>query len=1270
VNLRARSALVYNLLLAAIGLLLLGIVTWQQQPAAVQIELLISTILFVAVLAIFPLSILQDIEITLIQIVTLGNGILYGQVLAGWTTTLGILIGYIFLIIWPRERFPASTSPQERILKTSRELGLQLIPLVLALNLYPILRSGSIVNPQATIFIQTLLFGLIHGALVLLDRVLQGKTWALPVWQNGGSLALFELIPFPFVLLANIAFPVSQVGVIIAVGGLPVLLAILLQGTTLTRRNLERRLQDLSTLQHVSQALRLSVKIENLLPVIQQQVTELLEVNNFYVALFDRNEEKIWYPLAVKHGERMDWPRRELTDRLTDRVIRDQRSILLARDARQELDRIGLPPSEDAPHAWLGVPLITAERTIGCLAVFSTSPDVSFNAADKDLLNILSGQVSVAIENALLFEKAERRASQLENLNRISTLITASLDPQEVFAQVCRSVNQVGGGRRSSIYLIDSEQRLVRLAYAQGLSDEFTHTNGTFPNTDEQRTLCLRTGKPVLVPDIGLLSQFSPFLESLIQEDIRGYGDFPLITPQGQIGFLSVYFSQATELKQEQVEVLQTFASQAAVAVANARLYSQTDMALTRRAHQLAILENIGRELSAAIHSEHLFEMILDYALDFTNSPWGSLKLSTPADHRIDIMASRGYQEMKKSYPDSQGVAARVIQTRKAINLGDVTTEPDRIDLTGGAAQSLLAVPLLHEGGVLGVLTLESPRLNAFTENDQVFMSQLATQAAIAVVNAALYRETRQRLHDQASLYEVSKLIGRNLRLDNILETVVRAIDEVLDGRETGIYLWDSGAHAYNLKAATSRDYPEGQHLPAFIDETEFSASKPDRLGTGMLHMAARAGESSQIFSNCSTCQVLIFQLELGSERLGMVVSHLAQDIPVLEKDMQLPRSIATQGAIAIQNALLFADIAKGRDRLEAVLNSVQEGVLMVNAQGKITLGNASSERITGVALEDIVNKRLTDLPSKALKYLGLTQDKASKLMESLGQEHWLLPPKMTVKEQSEKIEKVVDRFIAPVWGQGRQTIGWVFVLRDVSEEHQLTRAREMITETLVHDLRSPMSAVSSALSLLDEALARETQDPLTEQSLDIAKRSTRRVLSLIESLLDISRMEAGIVTLERTQFSLFNMTKDIISEFIPQANELGLVLRNEIAPTTPQVHADPEKITRVLTNLLDNAIKFTPEGGQVTLSTAPLDGQTLIVQVTDTGPGIPLEYREKIFDRFTQVPGFRGRRRGSGIGLTFCKLAVEAHGGRIWVEPRPGEGSIFSFTLPRADII
>ncbi len=597
---RQKISLIYVVTLAVCGLLLLGYITWRQPAPTLSIEYP-ALILLVALLAYFPLGLLLKEEITLIQTITLGSGILYGPSRAGWAVILGILLGHLAAVLFKGpDRSAGNRTWAGLFHKTAREIGFQLIPLIVTLN--PIYwesrgRFNAFTFSITDILYLTLVFAILHGSLYLADLYLRGQTSSPTFTQDLTTVTLIEVIPLPFVLLGTMAFPTSRLGALIAIGVLPLILAVLLQGASQTRKDLVRRLRDLSTLNRVSQALRASLEIERLLPIIQEQVTRQLDVDNFYVALFDTLDQEIWYPLAVKNGESQTWPRRPLTDRLTDRVIREKRPILLAHDARQELARIGLPPSEDAPFAWLGVPLITAERTIGCLAVFSTSPEVGFSTADLNLLTTLSGQVSVAIENSLLFEQIQRRAAQLENLNRISTLITASLEPQEAFAQVCRAATQVSGGEHSAIFIIDSEQRVIRLAYSHALSDEFMKANGTFPYTDESRTRCLRTGRPNLIENISSLSQYSPFLESLTIENIRAYADFPLVTPQGQIGFLSVYFTHPTSLPPNLAEILQTFASQAAVAVANARLYAQTDMALTRRAHQLVILENIGQRV-------------------------------------------------------------------------------------------------------------------------------------------------------------------------------------------------------------------------------------------------------------------------------------------------------------------------------------------------------------------------------------------------------------------------------------------------------------------------------------------------------------------------------------------------------------------------------------------------------------------------------------------------------------------------------------------------
>jgi signal transduction histidine kinase len=176
-------------------------------------------------------------------------------------------------------------------------------------------------------------------------------------------------------------------------------------------------------------------------------------------------------------------------------------------------------------------------------------------------------------------------------------------------------------------------------------------------------------------------------------------------------------------------------------------------------------------------------------------------------------------------------------------------------------------------------------------------------------------------------------------------------------------------------------------------------------------------------------------------------------------------------------------------------------------------------------------------------------------------------------------------------------------------------------------------------------------------------------VLALIDSLLDISQLESGSLDIETKPSDIHIIISDAIGELIQQANEDGVILHEEDRNDLPLVQIDENLIRRVLTNLLDNALKFTPEGGMVTvIATKEMDG-FVTVRVNDTGPGIPEDYREQVFRRFSQVPGLRGRRRGSGLGLTFCRLVVEAHLGRIWIEPGENQvGATLAFTLPITD--
>jgi len=189
-----------------------------------------------------------------------------------------------------------------------------------------------------------------------------------------------------------------------------------------------------------------------------------------------------------------------------------------------------------------------------------------------------------------------------------------------------------------------------------------------------------------------------------------------------------------------------------------------------------------------------------------------------------------------------------------------------------------------------------------------------------------------------------------------------------------------------------------------------------------------------------------------------------------------------------------------------------------------------------------------------------------------------------------------------------------------------------------------------------------------TREALTISIRGANKLMSLVNSLLDIARLSSGQSLVELHPQRLEAIVDAAVDYLLPLAADSDITLSKIVEPDLPLVLLDEDKINRVIVNLVDNALKFTPRGGQVTASIERWlnseGGSYVRCIVRDTGPGIPPEYRSRIFERFVQIANRPGRRRGTGIGLNFCQLAIEAHGGRIWVDEAPGGGSEFSFTL------
>lgn len=761
-----------TLIVLTIGVIALIVATVLSPPDQSQILPLVSLIFIVILLELLPLRLFSN-NYSFIHLILFSSGLIFGAGFAAWGCLLGVAAAVGLQSTFHNLVKPLSQNNRSYLSIGIFDFGINSFSIFLTLLLFGMVKGIPFTDLDSTqvwlmILGAGIFFGITHGGIfVATSSTSERSKLYLGNWDTLALISI-EIMPVFFGFISLLVYPLLGDGTIIILGVVIFALSLLVYYLSAPRKNLERRLQELTALEEISRVLSSDIDLEKLLNSIQVQVTNLLGVDNFYVALLDPIDRQIWYPLAVKHGLRQTWQRRPLTDRLTDRVILEGKSIMIPSDARNQLSRIGLPVGEDAPYAWIGVPLIASEETIGCLALFSMSPETEFSQDDLNLLSILSGQTSVAIE-------------------------------------------------------------------------------------------------------------------------------------------------------------------------------------------------------------------------------------------------------------------------------------------------------------------------------------------------------------------------------------------------------------------------------------------------------------------------------------------------------------------IALHNALLSSDITIGRDRLTTILNSVHDGLILIDSDGKITLVNEAVATISGIPQSEFIGHAFPELPTAIMEAVGFPADDANKSLAQINEENNLFTDKFTFKIKNSSQELFVERSLIQVFDNSGNSSGTIITLRDVTDEYHLKQTQDLISETLVHDLRSPLSSTISALDVISDAQASGDPAGILEPSIQIARRSSKRMLSMVESILEINRMESGKIDLSLSKFDLESLIKESLSEFQIIAKEYQVGIIFEPGEDFPLVKMDENKIQRVISNLIDNALKFSPEGESINIKLESPGQEMIEIHILDQGPGIPVEYADSVFDRFFQVPNHSSRRRGTGLGLTYCRLTVEAHGGRIWVQNRPERGSEFVVSLPAA---
>ena len=354
-----------------------------------------------------------------------------------------------------------------------------------------------------------------------------------------------------------------------------------------------------------------------------------------------------------------------------------------------------------------------------------------------------------------------------------------------------------------------------------------------------------------------------------------------------------------------------------------------------------------------------------------------------------------------------------------------------------------------------------------------------------------------------------------------------------------------------------------------------------------------------------------------------------------------------------IQNSELFERLQAAHKRYRELFEDSIDPIVITDWDGKILEANRVVQVLSGYSDEQLHSMSIDQLhevnwSKTGMEFEVLREERTCSYESSL--------------HRQDETHSPIEVYVRRVEFDSTDSVQWI--LRDITERKELDGLREDLTSMIYHDLRSPLANIVSSLDVIADMVPDDQRDTVLS-ILKIAENSTGRIQRLVSSLLDVNRLESGQTVVDQKLIDTLPLIENAIKDMIPAAKGRKQTLVKDLPESLPSIWVDEDMARRVLINLMENSSKFTPVNGRVEIG-ARHEGDWVHIWVKDNGPGIPPSEQERVFDKFTRLRG-KNKPGGLGIGLAFCRLAVQGHGGRIWVESELGNGAIFHFTFPVA---
>ncbi len=852
-------------------------------------------------------------------------------------------------------------------------------------------------------------------------------------------------------------------------------------------------------------------------------------------------------------------------------------------------------------------------------AVLAGSEDSAIHAYDLTLRLASFFLLAPLVSYLSALERKEHgRSARTEILYEISTSLSRSLDLEKTLQNILESTDRVFKTDISSIRLLDFSARTL-VVKVSGAGKTGSEGQIDIALGEGFIGWVAQEGRPLIINDISSDPRFAEFPKA--RKKVASALAVPIMLGGKVVGVLSCASSRPRVFNQDDLQLMVTIANLAAAAIERSELFERI------RARSEVIVHNISSSIMVTDPAGRI-TMINQAAMDMLG-----------LDESVRGSAVR--EVLEDRIPGFGVFWGRAEEQMAALGMSEASPGwSQELRVPGETERVLLAKASPIRSGyeaITGIVLI----LDDITE--RVKVDEIRNELMLIIA---------RRVEELSALYEMGYSLASMSDSQYMLDTLVRRAVEILGGQCGALSLYDPDRRLFVYRAASGMRegllgsaYPSGEGLPGM------AAQRREPLRLESAQPAGAALMQEEVPPRVSALAAPIVWRDRATGVIE-VFSDASRHV-FSEEELSLLTIFTGQAAIALENAKLYQIMSEDKLRMESILLSVADGVVAVNQDAQVILVNSEAERllnlppfstIQGKHVKEVI--RNPEIANLLLKSLNTREELATEINQSI-------PREMIMEIQTSVIDD-----------ERREKGGVVAVLRDITRMRRLEQAKSDFVSTVSHELRTPLTSIKAYTATLlreDVDFNRDTQ----LEFLRIIEEETDRLTRLISDLLDVSRIESGRMELKTRRFDFLELLKIVLEKVMSQTDIH--TLRTELPEGLPPVEADPDKIEQVLLNLLGNAVKYSPRGGEIEVRVRGFPGK-LECTVRDQGVGIPPEHLGRIFEKFSRVDNRATRGiGGTGLGLYITRSIVEAHGGTIWAESAPGQGSMFHFTLPLA---